>query len=90
MIIRKVFSYTIPGGMTMEKNLERIYQEKISRLEEDISGLRMSRRVMMSLLEQDRFWQKAETQRLVQENKRLNKRLASYAKRLWQSRTDNC
>ena len=74
----------------MEKYLERIYQEKISRLEEDFSGLRMSRRVMMSLLEQDRFWQKAETQRLVQENKRLNKRLASYAKRLWQSRTDNC
>ena len=36
----------------MEKDLEKMYQDKIRRLEEDISGLRMSRRIMMTLLEQ--------------------------------------
>ncbi len=36
----------------MEKDMEKMYQDKIKRLEEDISGLRMSRRIMMTLLEQ--------------------------------------
>jgi hypothetical protein len=76
-----------PGRDIMEKDLEKIYQDKIRRLEEDISGLRMSRRIMMTLLEQAQINQKAEQERLLGENRRLNRQVALYAKQLWQMKT---
>ena len=73
----------------MEKDIERMYQDKIRRLEEDISGLRMSRRIMMTLLEQTQINGRAEQERLINENRRLNKQVSSYARQLWQLKTNN-
>lgn len=73
----------------MEKDLEQMYQNKIRRLEEDICGLRMSRRIMMTLLEQTQQHSKAEQERLRSENRRLNKQVSAYARQLWQLKT-NC
>lgn len=73
----------------MEKDMERMYQDKIRRLEEDISGLRMSRRIMMTLLEQTQINGKAEQERLLNENRRLNKQVSAYARQLWQLKTSN-
>ena len=64
----------------MEKDLEKMYQDKIRRLEEDISGLRMSRRIMMTLLEQTQINGRAEQERLLNENRRLNKQVSAYAR----------
>ena len=66
----------------MEKDLEKMYQDKIRRLEEDISGLRMSRRIMMTLLEQTQINGRAEQERLLNENRRLNKQVSAYARQL--------
>ena len=71
----------------MEKDLEKMYQGKIKRLEDDISGLRMSRRIMMTLLEQTQINHRAEQEKLLHENRRLNKRVAAYARQLWQMKT---
>ena len=71
----------------MEKDLERMYQDKIRRLEEDISGLRMSRRIMMTLLEQTQINGRAEQERLLNENRRLNKQVSAYARQLWHLKT---
>ncbi|MBS1348503.1 MAG: hypothetical protein HP052_03420, partial [Firmicutes bacterium] len=61
----------------MEKDMEKMYQDKIRRLEEDISGLRMSRRIMMTLLEQSQINGRAEQERLISENRRLNKQVSA-------------
>jgi|WetSurMetagenome_2_1015567.scaffolds.fasta_scaffold225480_2 hypothetical protein len=71
----------------MEKDIERMYQDKIIRLEEDISGLRMSRRIMMTLLEQTQLSNRAEQERLLHENQHLNRQVSAYAKQLWQMKT---
>ncbi len=71
----------------MEKNIEKMYQDKIKRLEEDLSGLRMSRRIMMTLLEQTQVNSRAEQERLINENKRLSKQVSTYARQLWQIKT---
>jgi len=71
----------------MEKDLEKLYQDKIKRLEEDISGLRMSRRIMMTLLEQSQVTHRTEEDRLLHENRRLNRQVTSYARQLWQMKT---
>ena len=73
----------------MEKDLEKMYQDKIRRLEEDISGLRMSRRIMMTLLEQTQINGRAEQERLLNENRRLNKQVSAYARQLWHLKTSN-
>ena len=73
----------------MEKDLETMYQDKIRRLEEDISGLRMSRRIMMTLLEQTQINGRAEQERLLNENRRLNKQVSAYARQLWHLKTSN-
>lgn len=73
----------------MDKDTEQIYQGKIQRLEEDLSGLRMSRRIMMTLLEQTQLSQRAEQERLIKENRRLNKQVSAYAKQVWQMQTLN-
>lgn len=73
----------------MDKDIEQIYQDKIKRLEEDLSGLRMSRRIMMTLLEQTQLSQRAEQERLLRENRKLNKQVSSYAKQVWQMQTES-
>ena len=71
----------------MEKDMEKMYQDKIRRLEEDISGLRMSRRIMMTLLEQSQINGRAEQERLISENRRLNKQVSAYARQLGHLKT---
>ena len=66
-----------------------MYQDKIRRLVEDISGLRMSRRIMMTLLEQTQSNGRAEQERLLNENRRLNKQVSAYARQLWHLKTIN-
>jgi hypothetical protein len=73
----------------MDKDIEQIYQDKIKRLEEDLSGLRMSRRIMMTLLEQTQLSQRAEQERLLKENRKLNKQVSAYAKQVWHIQTEN-
>ena len=72
----------------MDKDLEQMYQEKINRLEQDIDSLRMSRRIMMTLLEQNQTSQKARIEQLLSENRRLNRRASAYARQLWQMRME--
>jgi len=71
----------------MDRELEQMYLDKIRSLEEDISGLRMSRRIIMALLEENQLSRRTENQRLLMENRRLNKKVTAYAKRLWQQNT---
>ena len=71
----------------MDKEIEQIYQDKIKRLEEDLSGLRMSRRIMMTILEQAQLSQRAEQERLLKENRRLSRQVSTYARQLWDMQT---
>ena len=63
-----------------------LYEEKIRRMESSIDSLRLSRRILMSLLEQVNAADQAERERLLAENRRLRKRAGSYARQLWQIR----
>lgn len=63
-----------------------LYEEKIRRMESSIDSLRLSRRILMSLLEQVNAADQAERERLLAENRRLRKRAGSYARQLWQVR----
>ena len=73
----------------MDQQREDMYREKIRRLEEDIAGLRASRRIIMTMLEQGQITGNAERQRLARENRRLSRKLADYAGRLWRKETMN-
>lgn len=61
-----------------------IYEEKIRQLEDSISSLRLSRRILMSLLEQVQSGYRVEMERLTKENRRLKRQLADHAQQLWQ------
>ena len=61
-----------------------IYEERIKKLQESVASLRMSRRVLMSLLEQVQTNKKEELEQLLKENMRLHKQVNSYANRLWE------
>lgn len=63
-----------------------LYEEKIRRMESSIDSLRLSRRILMSLLEQVNAADQAERERLLAENHRLRKRAGGYARQLWQVR----
>lgn len=63
------------------------YEEKIRRLEDNVSSLRLSRRILMSLLEQVQSSERAEIARLTQENNRLRRRLGQSSRQLWQYNT---
>lgn len=63
-----------------------LYEEKIRRMESSIDSLRLSRRILMSLLEQVNAADQAERERLLAENRRLRQRAGSYARQLWQAR----
>ncbi len=60
------------------------YEEKIRSLQENITGLRLSRRILMSLLEQAQLSQKEETEQLLRENRRLKQQTGAYAGQLWE------
>lgn len=60
-----------------------LYEEKIRRLEDSVSGLRMSRRILMSLLEQNQQSLRAEVEQYQRENARLRRQVNSYANQLW-------
>ena len=60
------------------------YEEKIRRLQDNVSSLRLSRRILMSLLEQLQLCQREETEQLIKENRRLKKQANIYATRLWE------
>jgi len=64
-----------------------MYEEKIRRLEDSVSSLRLSRRILMSLLEQVQGGHKAELERLTKENRRLKRQLADHAQQIWQLNT---
>lgn len=60
-----------------------LYEEKIRRMESSIDSLRLSRRILMSLLEQADITHSRERERLLAENRRLRHQLASCARQLW-------
>ncbi|MDO4733106.1 MAG: translation initiation factor 2 [Bacillota bacterium] len=68
----------LPVSVELE-NCRRRNQE----LESRISDLRMSRRVLMDLLEHAQSSRQAELESLCRENKRLHKQLSSCARQLW-------
>ena len=70
-------------GSAKKENNTAAYESKLRQLEERVADLRLSRRVLMSLLEQARADQAA----LERENQRLRKQTASYSRRLWQQNT---
>ena len=63
------------------------YEEKIRRLQDYVASLRMSRRILMSLLEQVQEERNEEVGRLQRENLSLRKRSNAYATKLWEQ---NC
>ena len=63
-----------------------LYEEKIRRMENSIDSLRLSRRILMSLLEQVNAAAEAEREQLLAENRRLRRKACAYARQLWQAR----
>ena len=63
-----------------------LYEEKIRRMENSIDSLRLSRRILMSLLEQVSAYDQAERDRLLAENRCLRRKVRVYARQLWQAR----
>lgn len=58
-------------------------RNRIRELENKVSDLRMSRRVLMNLLEHAQNSRQSELDRLYKENSRLQRQLSSYARQLW-------
>jgi acyl-homoserine lactone acylase PvdQ len=65
-------------------------QEQIRKLQDNIFSLRMSRRVLMSLLEQVQASQQEEIDRLRKQNAQLTKQNQSFAGRLWEQNRRLC
>jgi len=63
---------------------ELLYEERIRRLQEDITSLRMSRRILMSLLEQLQGERRQEKDRLEKEKNRLQKVNSHYVETIWE------
>lgn len=63
---------------------ELLYEERIRRLQEDITSLRMSRRILMSLLEQLQGERRQEKDRLEKEKVRLQKANSHYVETIWE------
>lgn len=70
-------------GLYEQEELKRS-REQIRQLQDNIYSLRMSRRVLMSLLEQVQTSQQEEISRLKRQNAQLQKQNQGYAGRLWQ------
>ena len=76
------------GGLELDER-QRI-QERIRQLQDNIFSLRMSRRVLMSLLEQVQTSQQEEIERLRKQNARLVKQNQGFAGRLWEQNQRLC
>ena len=63
---------------------ELSYEEKIRQLQENIASLRMSRRILMSLLDQVQCGSREERYQLEKEKVRLQKINSNYANQLWE------
>lgn len=59
------------------------YEQRIRELEENVASLRMSRRILMTMLEQVKNEQKIENKRQEDEKKRLKKVNTHYAEAIW-------
>ena len=70
-------------NITQNDGTVAAYESKLRQLEDRIADLRLSRRVLMNLLEQAR----ADQAFLERENKRLRKQTAVYSRRLWEQNT---
>lgn len=60
------------------------YEEKIRELQTNISSLRMSRRILMSLLESVQNEHKKDQKKLLEENKKLKRSNHNFAGLLWE------
>ncbi len=68
-----------------QQNLQiKRYREQIRNLEDSVYSLRMSRRILMSLLEQVQSNSDQELERLRKQNSILQKQNHNYAQRIWQ------
>ncbi|MCL2817439.1 MAG: translation initiation factor 2 [Clostridiales bacterium] len=72
------------------KEQEQVLQEKIRALQDNVASLRMSRRVLMTLMEQARHEREDENKRLKKEKLRLQKENSHYAKALWEKNRTIC
>lgn len=72
------------------KEQEQVLQEKIRALQDNVASLRMSRRVLMTLMEQARHEREDENKRLKKEKLRLQKENSHYAKALWEKNQTIC
>ena len=61
-----------------------LYEQRIRELQENVASLRMSRRILMTILEQVKNEQKAENKRLEDEKIRLKKVNNHYAEAIWE------
>ena len=61
-----------------------LYRDRIRRLQENVSSLRLSRRILMSLLAEARGNHQSNFEQLQRENRRLQRLCSSYANRLWE------
>ena len=80
---KNALSLTSDDVLRYEESM--LYEEKIRRLEDSISSLRMSRRILMSLLEQLQTSHRCECERLLRENSRLKRQLHHCTRQLWQN-----
>ena len=74
----------------LEREERQRNQERIRQLQDSIFSLRMSRRVLMSLLEQTQASQQEEIERLRKQNARLTKQNQDFAGRLWEQNRRLC
>ena len=72
------------------KEQEDVLQERIKTLQDNIASLRMSRRVLMTLMEQMRHEREDENKRLKKEKLSLQKENSHYAKALWEKNRTIC
>ena len=63
---------------------QSVKEENIGELKANIASLRMSRRILISLVESLQDEAKKEQKRLLEDNRRLKRHNVSYAQRLWE------
>lgn len=82
------YAVSLSGDDVLRYEESVLYEEKIRRLEDSISTLRMSRRILMSLLEQMQAAHRFEAERLRKDNNRLKRQLHATARQMWQQNTE--
>jgi len=69
---------------------ERLLRERVNLLQDNVTSLRLSRRVLMSLIEQMKNEYEQERRRINKEKQELKKENACYAKALWEKNKRIC